>query len=153
MDSPVIAGLVFSAISVLVTVSTYIKNNSVSKQRYDADFKRAELDAQRARELSSIFLEYERRFTKLETQAELWHKAIERDIGKMIHSPHRPALDALIEKNDDPRCELTREEAKEMVCLLDYIMETEKLSAGEKFGMTCYKASLISRFRLEEFVA
>lgn len=142
MDNTLTISLIFSAITLVIAILSFYKNNTVSKQWYEKD-----------KELSAVFLKYESRFTKLETQAELWHKAIERDIGNMIHSPHRSELDALIEKNNNPNSDLTREEAREMVLLLDKIMETEDISQGERFGITVLKSSLISRFRLEELVA
>lgn len=153
MDNSQAISIAGGIVAIIISISTFLKNHYVSKAATEKEFSRAQLDAQRASELSKIFLEYERRFTKLEIQAELFYKVIEKDIGDMLHSPHRAALDRLIEKNNDPDQEFTREDAIEMVYLLDEIMEKEKLTQSEKFGITVHKASLISRYGLKEFVS
>lgn len=119
---PLICGLA----AVVVAISAHLKSYYVSKAS----------------------IEYERRFTKLETQAELFYKVIERDIGNMIHSPHREELDKLIEKNNDPKSQLTKAEAIRIIELLDEILELENPSNNERFGITVYKASIISRNQL-----
>jgi hypothetical protein len=134
MTTAEVVSIVGLVITLTISISTYLKSHFVSKEAAKKD------------------LEYERRFTKLETNADLFYKVIEKDIGNMLHSPHRAALDRLIEKNNDPDRELSREEAIEMVSLLDEMLATEKLSYGEKFGITVHKASLISRYGLKELV-
>lgn len=150
MGTPELLVTIGGVVSVVVSVSTFFRNHFTSKDTATKDFNRAQLDAQRASELSKIFLEYERRFTKLEVQAELFYKVIEKDIGDMLHSPHRPELDKLIEKNNDKEQELTRNEAIRFVQLLEEILDHEGPTTGERFGITALKASLISRFELWE---
>lgn len=153
MTTPEAVSIAGVVIATVISIAAFLKNHFVSKETAKKDFDRAQLDAQRASDLSKIFLEYEKRFTRLEMQSELFYKVIEKDIGDMLHSPHRAALDRLIEKNNDPNQEFTREDAIEMVIALDRVLEEEKnLSAGEKFGITVHKASLISRYELEELV-
>lgn len=152
MDNPQIMSVIGGIIAIIVSTATFLKGHYVSKATSEKDFNRAQIDAERARELSRIFLEYERRFTKLEMQAELFYKVIEKDIGSMLHSPHRAALDRLIEKNNNPYEEFSREDAIKMVNLLDELLEKEKLSQGERFGITVHKASLISRYGLKELL-
>lgn len=134
MEFPQTFSVIGGIIAIVISLATYVKNQYVSK------------------DASAKALEYEKRFTRLEMQSELFYKVIEKDIGGMLHSPHRAALDRFIEKNNDPDQELSREEAIEMVSLLDEMLEKEKLSSGERFGITVHKASLISRYGLKELV-
>lgn len=92
----------------------------------------------------------ERRFTILETNWNLFTRVIEKDLGHMLHSPHRKDLDELIEKNE--RNELTREDALRMAKILDETLHDQHLRPGEEVGIKLYKASIVSRFKLMELI-
>lgn len=45
-----------------------------------------------------VQVEHERRFTALETKMEVFWKCIEHNAPAMLHSPHTPVIDRLLEK-------------------------------------------------------
>jgi hypothetical protein len=66
--------------------------------------------------------EYEHRFTILEDRVELYWKSVEQKLTQQIHSPHRPVIDALLDKiNDDTITIDERAELRDL--LLDGICE------------------------------
>lgn len=95
---------------------------------------------------------FDKRLSLLEFKYDLFSKAIEKNIGETVHSPHREELDRLIEKNSDPDQELTREEAIRLVQLLDGTLHDPQIRPGEEVGIKLFKSSLISRFLLTELV-
>ncbi len=56
------------------------------------------------------------RLTKLETQMSPFWKIIECEIPKLIHSPHTPDIDVLLEKMSDRKISI--EEMKDLKCKL-----------------------------------
>lgn len=68
--------------------------------------------------------EFDKRVSKLETKMELFWNYVDDNMGKIIHSPHTPEIDALIEKM--PR--VTLFEAEKLKCMLipDWEKETDR---------------------------
>lgn len=64
--------------------------------------------------------EQENRLTKLETKMELIWNYVDDNMGKILHSPHTPEIDALLEKMPPftKKPMLTVFEAEELKCLL-----------------------------------
>lgn len=64
------------------------------------------------------------RITKLETKMELIWNYVDDNMGKILHSPHTPEIDALIEKMP----KVTLFEAEKLKCLLipDWEKETDQ---------------------------
>lgn len=80
----------------------------------------------------------------IKKQVALFWAIVEKEIGNMLHSPHRAELDRLIEKNAR-REQLEDKELERMSELLQEIIEDEKASAGEKSGAIVYKAAVLAR--------
>lgn len=140
MDTPTTITLGFGAIAVILSI------NSTFQTRRSANDRIKILE-----EYEKYKRENERRFTILETNWVLFTRVIEKDLGSMLHSPHRKDLDELIEKNE--RDELSREEALQFAKILDETLSDAQLRPGEEVGIKLYKASIVSRFRLWELIA
>lgn len=69
-----------------------------------------------------VVKEQEQRLTRLETKMELIWNYVDDNMGKILHSPHTPEIDALIEKM--PKVSLF--EAEKLKCLLIPDWEKEK---------------------------
>lgn len=88
------------------------------------------------------------RVTSLETKISLYWGAVEKQMSQMLHSPHRPNLDALLDKNLSGD-RLTRTEAIRLVELLQKLIETNALSVDEIAGAHMLIAVTIGKYQLE----
>lgn len=66
--------------------------------------------------------ELDKRLSKLETKMELFWNYVDDNMGKIIHSPHTPEVDALLEKMP----KVTLFEAEKLKCLLIPDWEKER---------------------------
>lgn len=88
------------------------------------------------------------RVTSLETKISLYWGAVEKQMSQMLHSPHRPGLDALLDKNLSGD-RLTHPEALRLVELLQKLIDTNALSADEVAGAHMLIAVTIGKYQLE----
>lgn len=86
------------------------------------------------------------RITTLETKISLYWKMIEDQTSKMLHSPHRPILDRLLEKNQKDG--LTKAEATQLVDLLQKLIDTEELSPDERTSALMLMAVTAAKYKL-----
>lgn len=91
---------------------------------------------------------FDKRITVLETKWEIFSKMLQKDMGEILHSPHRAELDELIETNN--RRKLTREEALKLAKLLDETLHDKELRPGHEVGIKLFKASIVSEYELKE---
>lgn len=146
---PIIFGTI-TTIATIVAIGSSFQTRRSAIQR-EIDIKRHSDEREAFLIADSLYKQAnERRFSILETNWGLFTRVIEKDLGNMLHSPHRKELDELIEKNE--RDELTRDEALEFAKILDETLHDTKLRPGEEVGIKLFKASIIARFRLMELL-
>lgn len=88
-----------------------------------------------------------RRVTVIETKLDLYWNSVERQMSQMLHSPHRPTLDVLLDKNvRDER--LTQDEAEHLVDLLQRLIESHELTGNEEAGARMLIAVTIGKYGL-----
>lgn len=80
----------------------------------------------------------------LKKQMSLFWGIVEKEIGNMLHSPHREELDKLIEKNIS-REELTSVELERFSYLLQQLTEDKGTTNGEKAAAVLLRAALMAR--------
>lgn len=86
------------------------------------------------------------RITTLETKISLYWNMIEGQTSKMLHSPHRPALDRLLDKNQ--RSGLTQAEATQLVDLLQKLIDTEELNSDERTSALMLMAVTAAKYKI-----
>lgn len=86
------------------------------------------------------------RITTLETKISLYWNMIEDQTSKMLHSPHRPALDRLLEKTRKEG--LTQVEATQLVDLLQKLIDTEELSSDERTSALMLMAVTAAKYKI-----
>lgn len=79
----------------------------------------------------------------LKKQVALFWHIVEKEIGNMLHSPHRAELDRLIEANQQRK--LSAEEVKEFARLLSEMAEDKKATHGEQAAAVLLKAAVLAR--------
>lgn len=88
-----------------------------------------------------------RRITVMETKLDLYWTAVEKQMSTMLHSPHRPTLDVLLDKNvRDER--LTQDEAESLVDLLQRLIDSKELTGNEESGARMLIAVTIGKYGL-----
>lgn len=88
------------------------------------------------------------RVTSVETKVGLYWGAVEKQMSAMLHSPHRPRLDVLLDKNArDER--LTDDEAMSLVDLLQKLIDSKELSGNEEAGARMLIAVTIGKYALK----
>lgn len=88
-----------------------------------------------------------RRITIIETQVSLYWGAVSKQMSTMLHSPHRPTLDVLLDKNvRDER--LTQDEAESLVDLLQRLIDSKELTGSEESGARMLIAVTIGKYGL-----
>lgn len=88
-----------------------------------------------------------KRITVIETKLDLYWGAVEKQMSQMLHSPHRPTLDVLLDKNArDER--LTHDEAMTLVELTQKLIDTKELSGNEEAGARMLIAVTIGKYEL-----
>lgn len=88
-----------------------------------------------------------RRITVIETKLDLYWTAVEKQMSSMLHSPHRPSLDVLLDKNvRDER--LTQDEAESLVDLLQRLIDSKELTGNEEAGARMLIAVTIGKYGL-----
>lgn len=80
------------------------------------------------------------RLTKLETQMQPFWNLIEKELPKLIHSPHTPEIDVLLDKMIDGK--LTQDEAIDLKCMLKEELNVPDI--GKKLVMILMLARLDS---------
>lgn len=80
----------------------------------------------------------------LKKQMSLFWGIVEKEIGSMLHSPHRAELDRLIERNAK-REKLNERELKRFAELLQELAEDQELSRGEQTAAVMLKAAILAR--------
>jgi len=89
-----------------------------------------------------------KRVTVIETKLDLYWNSVERQMSQMLHSPHRPTLDVLLDKNArDER--LTDDEAMSLVDLLQKLIDSKELSGNEEAGARMLIAVTIGKYALQ----
>lgn len=89
------------------------------------------------------------RLVKLETKVDLYWGAVERQMSQMLHSPHRPRLDKLLDKNARNE-RLSDEEAEQLIDLLGKLIESKELSGNEEAGARMLIAVTIAKYELKD---
>lgn len=87
------------------------------------------------------------RLKELEIKISLYWGAIEKQTSDLLHSPHRPALDVLLDKNGSVG--LTQDEAVQLVDLLQKLIDSGELSENEIAGARMLIAVTIGKYKLE----
>lgn len=134
--------IVFSVATLLVALVAMtlgIINARYMRRRDDSTDYENDIDDLRR---SINELEAEHRVTK--KQISLFWGIVEKEVGNMLHSPHREELDRLIEKNT-AREELETKEVKRFAELLQEIIDADETSPGERSGAIVYKAAVLAR--------
>lgn len=95
------------------------------------------------------FADIIKRITVIETKLDLYWGAVEKQMSVMLHSPHRPTLDALLDKNArDER--LSHDEAVLLVELIQKLIDSKELSGNEESGARMLIAVTIGKYELYE---
>lgn len=79
----------------------------------------------------------------LKKQVALFWGIVEKEIGNMLHSPHRAELDRLIEKN--VRGKLEPNELERFAELLQEMAEDTEATHGEQAAAVLLKAAVLAR--------
>lgn len=79
----------------------------------------------------------------LKKQVALFWGIVEKEIGNMLHSPHRAELDRLIEKN--VRGRLEPQELERFADLLQEMAEDTEATHGEQAAAVLLKAAVLAR--------
>src|ERR1051325_800051 len=88
----------------------------------------------------------------LKKQMDLFWGVIEKEMSKLLHSPHRPILDAFLDRNLGDGS-LTRDEAFELVALLQKLIDSGDLSGDEVSYATLLMATTVAKYELDEYDA
>lgn len=84
------------------------------------------------------------RIKEVEVKSNLFWKIVETEIPKIIHSPHTPKLDTLLEKIEKTNLEF--HEMKELYYLLKEEKATNSMDTGRKLAISLYIAMLEQKF-------
>lgn len=84
----------------------------------------------------------------LKKQVDLFWGVVEKQMSTLLHSPHRPNLDLLLEKNTRGE-RLTVEEAVQLIELLQKLIDSQDLSPGEKSYATMLMATTAAKYEIE----
>lgn len=95
---------------------------------------------------SNDFIELRDDVRELQVKIGLYWSMIEQNASKMLHSPHRPALDRLLDKNQ--RSGLTQVEATQLVDLLQKLIDTEELNSDERTSALMLMAVTAAKYKL-----
>lgn len=79
----------------------------------------------------------------LKKQMALFWGVVEKEIGNMLHSPHREELDKLIEKNNHHM--LSQDEIHRFAELLQQLKEDKTASNGERTAAIILRAALLAQ--------
>jgi hypothetical protein len=86
----------------------------------------------------TIIGDIKNRLTRLETQMQPFWSIIEKELPRLIHSPHTPEIDALLDKMAEGK--LTIDDAKDLRCRLKAEMEIPDI--GKKLAIVLIIARL-----------
>lgn len=84
----------------------------------------------------------------LQKQVGLFWGVVEKQMSQLLHSPHRPRLDRLLDKNTSGEG-LTEQEAEQLVALLQKLIDSKELSSDEISWATMLMAVTVAKYRLE----
>lgn len=87
----------------------------------------------------------------LKKQTDLFWNMVEQHMTTVLHSPHTPALDVLLEKYQS-RIPLTHEEAQELYSKLVFLINNPDESQGNRAGAVFLLAALDVRYNLDESI-
>lgn len=87
------------------------------------------------------------RVTSVETKVGLYWSTLEKQLSQQLHSPHRPRLDRLLDKNAAGE-RLSRDEAQQMVDLLQKLIETGELNVNETGWANQLMAVTVAKYEL-----
>lgn len=84
----------------------------------------------------------------LKKQMGLFWGVVEKQMSQLLHSPHRPVLDFLLDKNNagEP---LSDQEARQLVNLLQKLIDSSELSPNEVSWATMLMAVTVAKYELE----
>lgn len=99
-------------------------------------------------ELKGDLGELQGQVSVLEKQMGLFWGVVEKQMSQLLHSPHRPRLDQLLDKNTRGES-LTDREADQLVNLLQKLIESKELSSEEVSWATLLMAVTVAKYRLE----
>lgn len=85
----------------------------------------------------------------LKKQMGLFWSVLEKQMSTLLHSPHRPDLDKLLDKNIS-RQRLTRQEAEDLVDLLYKFTESGELTSDEIGFAMVLIATTVGKYELDE---
>ena len=90
----------------------------------------------------------ERRLTTLETKIEVFWSSMGKAAANILHSPHRPELDGLLERYQDGQ--LGREDLTRLVIWLTEIEgdKSGEYNHGERFAAATLRTTIIHRYDL-----
>lgn len=100
---------------------------------------------------SNDFADIVRRITVIETKLDLYWNSVEKQMSQILHSPHRPTLDVLLDKNARNE-RLTRDEAVLLVELAQKLIDSKELSGDEVTSARMLISVTIGKYELHEFV-
>lgn len=89
------------------------------------------------------------RITSVETKVALFWGLIEKNMSQLLHSPHRPSLDTLLDKNISGEG-LTKQEAVQLVGLLQKLIDGRELTPNETSWATLLMAATVAKHKLTE---
>lgn len=92
------------------------------------------------------------RVTSLETKISLFWTVIEKNTSQLLHSPHRPALDELLDKNLRGE-RLSTDEACRLAHLLQKLIDSNELSGDEKAIANQLMAVTVGKYKLIQVIA
>lgn len=84
----------------------------------------------------------------LKKQVGLFWGVVERQMSTLLHSPHRPTLDRLLEKNQAGH-KLTDDEANQLVDLLQKLIDSDDLSRDEISWATMLLAVTTAKYGVQ----
>lgn len=88
-----------------------------------------------------------KRVTVIETKLDLYWGAVEKQMSQMLHSPHRPTLDVLLDKNARGD-RLSHDEAVSLVELVQKLIDSKELSGNEEAGARMLISVTIGKYEL-----
>lgn len=131
------AQLIFGILSSLLGVAALII--SLTNARYS---RRRDQD-QEIEKLRAALANLDADHRVIQKQISLFWGIVEKEIGNMLHSPHRAELDRLIEKN--VRGRLDTKEVKRFAELLQEMAEDKEATHGEQAAAVLLKAAVLAR--------
>lgn len=85
----------------------------------------------------------------LQKQMSLFWSVVEKQMSVLLHSPHRPRLDKLLDKNTSGEG-LTENEAQQLVSLLQKLIDSQELSRDEISWATMLMAVTVAKYQLND---